>query len=102
MAFVNEHVPAALDHIVVAGNSVAVVEGRRMNIVAGDKEAAEAVAGRIEAADRVVVVMFQVWEVVEGIVEDCMGWLGEPRDMEAATVQGMQAAQPARTSRICS
>lgn len=102
MAFVNEHVPAALDHIVVAGNSVAVVEGRRMNIVAGDKEVAEAVAGRIEAADRVVVVMFQVWEVVEGIVEDCMGWLGEPRDMEAATVQGMQAAQPARTSRICS
>jgi hypothetical protein len=108
--FVHEHILAALDHIVaadssVADNSAAVGEGRRMSIVAEDMEAAEEVAGHIGAAGKVAVVMHQVSEVVEGIVEGCMGWLGEPRDMEIATGRGtgvVLAAQPARTSRTCS
>lgn len=114
--FFHEHIPAALDHNVVAGSSVVAegnsvaVEVRGKNIVAEDTEAAEAVADRIEAVGRVAVVMRPVREVVENIAEGCMGWFAELKDMEAATGQGMEvavgqdmrAAQPARISRTCS
>ena len=111
----NEHIPAAAGHIVVAGKPVDVVERTHMEvgssgIAAGDREAVGEVAARIEAADRAVAAMLQALVAVLGTVEDCMGLLAElvdmgvssEKDMEVATGRGMRVALPAHTSRTCS
>ena len=103
----NEHIPAAAGHIVVAGKPVDVVERTHMEvgssgIAAGDREAVGEVAVHIEAADRAVAAMHQASVIGKGIVETCMGLPAKPLDIEVATGRHMEVALPARTLRTCS